>query len=106
MPTKYLLTGVTGGLGASILSHLLHTHPIPPQDIVATSRSPSHRASLEALGVQFRIADNNVPSTLEAAFRNIETLLFMSSSNVDTPAREKKHVNVVAAAKKAGIEHV
>ena len=106
MPTKYLLTGVTGGLGAKILSDMLNTHNIPPQSIIATSRSASKGSHFESMGVQFRVADYNDPSTLATAFQDVENLLFMSSSTRDNAVRNREHRNVVEAAEKAKVGKV
>lgn len=106
MSHSILLTGVTGGLGAKVLDDLLNKHHLKPSSIIATSRSPSNRARYEDLGLQFRVADYNDPTTLESAFQNVQDLLFMSSSERDTPTRNREHTNVVEAAKKAGVVKV
>lgn len=106
MPTKYLLTGVTGGLGAKILDDMLNVHHMKPQSIIATSRSASKRAYFEKLGVQFRVADYNDITTLETAFQDVENLLFMSSSTRDNATRNREHLYVVNAAKKANVSKV
>lgn len=107
-PAPFLLTGVTGGLGAKILSSMLQTHSIAPSSLIATSRrnDPSLRSHYESIGLQFRVADYNSPSTLLSAFQNIENLLFMSSSTRDSAVRDKEHANVVEAAKAAGVKKV
>lgn len=99
--TPFLLTGVTGGLGAKILEDMLHVHHVPPQDILATSRSEKNQDRFEAQGLQFRVADYKRPDTLEAAFKGVENLLFMSSSERDNDIRMSEHVNFIEAAKKA-----
>ncbi|EMC93950.1 hypothetical protein BAUCODRAFT_124699 [Baudoinia panamericana UAMH 10762] len=106
MTISYLLTGVTGGLGAKVLNDMLHKHKIHASDIVATSRSEGSRARFESQGLHFRIADYGRLETLEAAFNDIDTLLFMSSSQRDTPARSAEHRNVIEAAKTAGVKKV
>lgn len=105
-PTPFLLTGVTGGLGSKILHEMLHTHHVPPQDIIATSRSPSKRSHYECQNLQFRIADYKDPSSLLSAFSNVRDLLFMSSSERDTATRTTEHRNVIEAAKKTGVRKV
>ncbi len=106
MSTPYLLTGVTGGLGAKILHDMLHIQNIPPKDIIATSRSESNRHRYETQGVQFRVADYDKPETLGTAFDNVENILFMSSSERDTLKRNFEHRNVVEAAEKAKLGRV
>ncbi|KAK5166606.1 uncharacterized protein LTR77_008149 [Saxophila tyrrhenica] len=105
-PTPILLTGTTGGLGAKILSSLLHTHHIPPNSIIATSRTASNRSRYESQNLQFRVADYNRRATLDEAFANVENLLFMSSSERDNEKRNAEHANVIEAAKKAGVGRV
>lgn len=102
----FLLTGVTGGLGAKILHGLLHKHHIPANDIIATSRSESNRARFEMQGLRFRVADYSRPETLTTAFAGVEQLLFMSSSQIDTTRRNTEHANVVAAAQQVGVRKV
>lgn len=106
MTTPYLLTGVTGGLGAKILSDMLHVHGVPATDIIATSRSESRKDRFVSQGLQFRVADYNQPETLETAFKGVENLLFMSSSERDSTKRNREHSNVVKAAKKLGVRKV
>ena len=106
MPTKYLLTGVTGGLGAQVLDTMLKVHGVASSSIIATSRSESKRSEFESLGFHFRVADYNDPPTLEIAFQNVENLLFMSSSTRDNATRNREHRNVVNAAGTARVGKV
>ena len=105
-PTPFLLTGVTGGLGAKILDDMLHVHKVPSQNIIATSRSESNRAKFESQGVQFRVADYDRLDTLEEAFKDVDNLLFMSSSERDTPKRNREHSNLIEAVKKMKVGRV
>jgi uncharacterized protein YbjT (DUF2867 family) len=102
----YLLTGVTGGLGAKILEDMLWKHHVPASDIIATSRSESNRGRFESRGLQFFVADYNDRATLDEAFQDVENLLFMSSSERDNEKRNTEHLNVVEAAKKAKVKKV
>lgn len=106
MPTRFLLTGITGGLGAKILDDMLNVHKVPASDIIATSRSEANKARFESQGLQFRLADFNRLETLQAAFKDVEHLLFMSSSTRDTPTRNREHTNVIEAAKKMNVKKV
>lgn len=106
MSARFLLTGVTGGLGAKILNDMLNVHKVPASDIIATSRTEANRKKYESKGLQFRLADFNRLETLEAAFKDVNNLLFMSSSTRDTPTRNREHTNVVEAAKKMGVKKV
>ena len=106
MATPWLLTGVTGGLGAEILDDMLHIHNVPASNIIATSRSEANRERYERQGLQFRAADYNRPETLKTAFRDVENLLFMSSSERDSTKRNIEHGNVIEAAKAASVKKV
>ncbi|KAM0723688.1 hypothetical protein Q7P37_000676 [Cladosporium fusiforme] len=106
VPSPILLTGTTGGLGTTILHHLLHTHHLDPKTIIATSRSPAAREKYESQGVQFRELDYARPETLRTALEGVGLLLFVSSSERDTPKRNAEHGNVVDAAVKAGVREV
>lgn len=101
-----LLTGTTGGLGTTVLHHLLHTHNLNPASIIATSRSAKNRSKYESQGVQFRELDFARPSTLDSALEGVGLLLFVSSSERDTPTRKREHANVIEAAVKAGVKAV
>ena len=106
MSTPLLLTGTTGGLGAKILSDLLHKHNMPASSIIATSRSESNRSRFESQGLEFRVADYNSLETLATAFKDIDNLLFMSSSERDNVKRNIEHDNVITAAVKAKVKKI
>lgn len=100
---KYLLTGVTGGLGAKILDDLLKKHNVPPSSIIVTSRSSSNRSRFESSGLEFRELDYYRPDTILAALQGVENLLFVSGSSFDINRRRVEHQNVVDGAKAAGV---
>lgn len=106
LKTPFLLTGVTGGLGARILENLLSKHAVRASSIIATSRSKSNQERFITQGLEFRIADYKDPASLNAAFANVENLLFVSSSERDTKTRNNKHRNVINAAKAARVSKV
>ena len=85
---------------------MLHKHKIPSSDIVVTSRSENNRSRFESEDLLFRVADYNRLDTLEAAFQNVDNLLFMSSSERDSLKRNVEHGNVIEAAKKANVKRV
>jgi NAD(P)H dehydrogenase (quinone) len=94
------ITGATGQLGRLVIQNLQKT--VPASQIVAAVRSPEKAADLAALGVQVRQADYSQPATLEAAFRGVDKLLLISSSEVGQ--RAPQHAAVIAAAQKAGVK--
>ena len=56
--------------------------------------------------MQFRELDFARAETLYAALEGVGLLLFVSSSERDTPKRNKEHGNVIEAAVKAGAKEV
>ncbi len=105
--TKLLVTGAAGQLGRAVLSHLLETSKVSPNDIVAASRDTSKLADLAAKGVETRKADFTDEAGLAAAFAGIDRILIISTDDLATPGgRLKQHRTAVAAATKAGVKHI
>lgn len=104
MPLKYLITGATGGLGAQVLSYLIAT--LPASDYAAASSQESNRRRFEEQGVSFRVVNYDDPHTLEAAFKDVENLLFVSTNTFDVQRRARQHRNFVDAARTMGVKHV
>ncbi len=98
-----LVTGASGHLGRLVVEALLD-RGIPAADIVATARKTDSLTDLAERGVQVRRADYDDPASLDAAFADVDRLLFVSGSEVG--ARIPQHANVIQAAKKAGVGFV
>lgn len=93
------ITGATGKFGRLVVNKL--KSKVPAANIVGLARTPAKAA---ALGVQVREADYSKPGTLERALAGVETLLLVSSSELGQ--RTVQHRNVIAAAKKAGVQWI
>ncbi|OJD13967.1 hypothetical protein AJ78_05654 [Emergomyces pasteurianus Ep9510] len=106
-PAKFLITGSTSGLGASVLA-TLYKSVDDPAEIIATSSRVGAASKLQQdyPGTQFRVVDYDNEPALEKAFEGIERLFFVSTPVVDVNRRAKQHSNVIEAAKKAGVGHV
>ncbi|AIE84460.1 NADPH:quinone oxidoreductase 2 [Fimbriimonas ginsengisoli Gsoil 348] len=74
---------------------------MPASDLVALARTPS---KAEGLGVNVRKADFDRPETLGPALGGVDTLLFISASEVGK--RLAQHRNVIEAAKQAGVKWI
>lgn len=93
------ITGAAGQLGRLVIDKLKTQDSAA--EIVALVRSPE---KAQDLGVTVKEADYDKPETLDKALVNVDTLLFISSSEVGK--RAAQHHNVIEAAKKAGIKRI
>lgn len=101
---RLLVTGAGGQLGRSVVERLLDAG-VP--NIVAASRDPSKLADLAARGVETRRADFDDPASLTAAFAGVDRLLLVSTDSLDQPGqRIAQHRGAIAAAEKAGVQHL
>ncbi|MEZ0584476.1 SDR family oxidoreductase [Erwinia sp. STN24] len=94
------VTGATGQLGRLVIDALLKR--TSTEELVAVVRSPAKAADLAALGVQVRQGDYNQPQTLADAFRGVDKVLLISSSEIGQ--REAQHKAAIEAAKAAGVK--
>lgn len=97
---KILVTGASGQLGTLVVAALLRK--LPASQLIATARDPAKLADLAAQGVEVRQADYTVPASLEAAFKGVDRLLLISSSEIGQ--RLPQHRNAIEAAKRAGVK--
>jgi NAD(P)H dehydrogenase (quinone) len=101
---KYLITGATGDLGRIVVDTLLQTVPADQVAVAVLVRDPAKAADLQAQGVAIRQGDYDNYASLVQAFAGIEKLFFVSGNDVAN--RVPQHINVVRAAKEAGVKHV
>ena len=100
--TQILVTGATGALGRQTLNFLLQC--ISPEQIAALARDPAKLADLAARGVDVRQGDYHDRASLEAAFKGIDRLFFISAPSFTNMVEQ--HRNIVAAATAAGVPHI
>jgi NAD(P)H dehydrogenase (quinone) len=98
-----LVTAATGHLGTATLDFLLKKN-IPASQLVALVRDEQKAAGLAAKGIALRKGDYFDPASLKKAFQGIDTLIFISSGDIEH--RTNQHRNVVNAAKTAGVKHI
>ena len=96
------VTGATGKLGRLIIENLLQR--VEASEIVAVVRTPAKAAEWATQGVVIRQGDYADANSLITAFTDIQTLMFIS--NTDVMKRMEQHQNVVNAAKTAGVKHI
>ncbi len=94
------ITGATGQLGRLAIAALKTR--VPADSILALARDPARAADL---GVPVRAFDYKAaPAALAEALRGVDTLVLISSNDVED--RVGQHRAVIAAAKAAGVGHI
>jgi NAD(P)H dehydrogenase (quinone) len=99
---KILVTGATGNLGRETLEFLLKQ--VPASQLVALARDPAKLADLAERGVDIRPGDYFDSESLSRALQGIDKILFVSA--VAFTDRITQHLNVIAAAKAAGVKQL
>lgn len=99
----HAVTGATGHLGRLAVTSLL-AHGVAADEIVAIGRNTERLAELADLGVTTRVADYSDRASLDAALAGVDRLLLVSGSEVGQ--RVPQHLNVIEAAKAAGVDLV
>lgn len=101
-----LVTGATGQFGSKAIDHLLNKG-VKNSQIAALVRDTAKAINLKEKGVELRSGDYADFNSLVKAFQGIEKLLLVSSN--DRAAVENRtghHINVIKAAKAAGVKHI
>lgn len=97
-----LITGATGQLGRATIDSLLNLKP--DVKLAALARQPEKLGDLSAKGVEVRQGNYDDYNSLVKAFAGVDKLFFISASEIGK--REPQHINVVNAAKAAGVKHI
>jgi NAD(P)H dehydrogenase (quinone) len=98
-----VVTGATGHLGHLIVEALLK-RGVSPSEIVAGGRNLDKLDDLAEQGVTVVPLDYDDPSTLDAAFTGIETLMLVSAS--EPGKRVPQHKAAIDAAVAAGVKRI
>ena len=96
-----LITGATGNLGSSVVHYLKNLMPL--NKFVALARNVEKAQLLIDQDITVRFGDFNDINSLEPACLGIETLVLISTMEMN---RFNQHKTVVDAAKKAGVKHI
>lgn len=96
-----LITGATGNLGSSVVHYLKNLMPL--NKFVALARNVEKAQLLIDQDITVRFGDFNDINSLEPAFLGIETLVLISTMEMN---RFNQHKTVVDVAKKAGVKHI
>lgn len=95
-----LVTAASGHLGHLVIDALLE-RGAAPSDIVAGARTVAKAQDLADRGVRVVPLDFTLPESISAALDGVDSVLLVSSP--DAGARLAQHVNVIDAAKAAGV---
>ena len=99
------VTGASGQLGGHILEELL-ARGVKGADIVAVSRNPEKLQRFAAKGITLRNGDFDDEAGLIQAFKGIDRLLIVPTSDLRPGIRLPQHKRAIAAAKAAGVKHL
>lgn len=98
-----VLTGSTGGLGSSVLKHILKL--VKPSELIVSVYNPETAPSVPD-GVQVRRGDYADPALLDAAFKGADTLFLVSYPSIAHELRVERHTAAIDAAKRCGIRRL
>ncbi len=101
MNDKILITGATGALGKMVTEKLLDKGI---HNLAVLVRDPEKAKDLEDRGVDIRKGNYEDERSLLSPFSGIDKLYFISGSEIQN--RTQQHLNVVNAAKEAGVKHI
>ncbi|WP_375446765.1 SDR family oxidoreductase [uncultured Fibrella sp.] len=97
-----LVTGGTGQLGVATLNFLLKK--CPASQLAALVRDSGKAADLIEKGVAIRVGNYDDTASLDEAMQGIDKVLLIAGTDEDK--RVQQHMNVIDAAKKAGVKVV
>jgi len=97
-----VVTAASGHLGRLVVQDLLR-RGIAPDGTVAGARSLTAVKDLADAGVRTVVLDYDRPDTVEVAVSEGDTLVLVSGN--DLANRDRQHVDVIAAARRAGAGH-
>ncbi|MFL9829539.1 SDR family oxidoreductase [Flavobacterium sp. ST-87] len=103
MNTTILVTGATGNFGKLTIDFLLKKG-IAPANISALVRDENKAEDLAANGINIKVGDYDNYESLLNAFQGIDKLLLVSGT--DLANRMSQQLNVIKAAKEAGVKHI
>ncbi|CAM3972376.1 SDR family oxidoreductase [Flavobacterium sinopsychrotolerans] len=104
MNNKILITGATGSLGSMLINLLKEKIEITNLAVLVRDEKNELAKQYAYEGIEVLIGDYANLESLERAFKDIDTLYFVSGG--DDNERAKLHKNVVDSAKKNGIKHI
>ncbi|KAB8225794.1 hypothetical protein BDV33DRAFT_78096 [Aspergillus novoparasiticus] len=102
--TRVGIFPAAGGLGTSIINHLVKL--IPVDQLILIARKPDSLAELSRLGATVRRADYEDPSSLERVFDGVDVLMLISYASFEIQYRVEAHRNAIDSARRSGVKHI
>ncbi|KKK14872.1 hypothetical protein ARAM_002838 [Aspergillus rambellii] len=93
-----------GGLGFSIVNHLLRL--VPPSQLILIARDPGSLALAEQKGAVVRYADYDDAAPLAHAFDGVDILMLISYASFEMEHRVNAHRIAIDAACQSGVQHI
>ncbi|MEP6961053.1 MAG: SDR family oxidoreductase, partial [Acidobacteriota bacterium] len=101
---KIGITGASGQMGAGLVRHALKR--TAGSNIVGITRNPGKLEAFSKDGVEVRTGDFSAPAGLEAAFRGIERLVIVPTTDLAPGVRSRHQADAIDAAVRSGVGHV
>ncbi|KAF5863335.1 hypothetical protein ETB97_010335, partial [Aspergillus alliaceus] len=93
-----------GGLGSSIIDHLVQR--VPADQLILIARKPDSLAELSRQGAAVRRADYEDPSTLDRVFDGVDVLMLISYASFEIQYRVEAHQAAIDCARRSGVKHI
>ncbi|RHZ48378.1 uncharacterized protein CDV56_104855 [Aspergillus thermomutatus] len=104
MSQKIGVFPASGGLGTSIINHLVKL--VPASQLILINRNPEKLAALSREGATIRRADYDDPATLDRVFDNVGVLMLISYASFEIQYRVEAHKAAIDAARRSGVKHI
>jgi NAD(P)H dehydrogenase (quinone) len=101
---KVGITGASGQLGTALVRHALDR--TSATNIIAITRNPGKVEPFSQQGIEVRAGDFSQPSALAAAFRDIDRLVIIPTTELQPGVRIQQHKAAIEAAAGSGIQHL
>jgi NAD(P)H dehydrogenase (quinone) len=101
---KIGITGASGHLGTALVRHALAR--TSAGNIVAITRNPGKLEQFSQQGIEVRAGDFSQPSALAAAFRDIERLVIIPTTELQAGVRIQQHKAAIEAAAGRRVQHL
>ncbi|KAE8352295.1 hypothetical protein BDV28DRAFT_4174 [Aspergillus coremiiformis] len=102
--TKIGIFPAAGGLGTSILNHLVQH--IPAEQLILIARKPNSLCEFSRQGATVRQADYEDPSTLSHVFDGVDVLMLISYASFEIQYRVEAHQKAIESARRSGVQHI